>query len=184
MPLTQKLSIGALFCLGFVCIAVATIRVKELGSTINNTQPSTTWLALWGIVESSIGTVTTHLLVSCISNILPAVIIGCGPGLYRKAKTIYQTRHGSRPSRGYVQYANSNSGARVQQEGIVLGDYSSSKRSRAMSGSKMNDATSSQEELRHTNLEPGKGEAKMANESVRDKDVDSMRHWDDRPHAF
>ena len=56
MPLSQKLSIGGLFCLAFVCIAVATIRVKELGSTINSSQPSTTWLALWGIVESSIGT--------------------------------------------------------------------------------------------------------------------------------
>lgn len=55
MPLMQKLSVGALFCLGFVCIVVATIRVKELGSTVNNSQPSTTWLALWGIVESSIG---------------------------------------------------------------------------------------------------------------------------------
>jgi len=57
ISLTQKLSVGALFCLGFVCIAVATIRVKELGSTVKNSQPSTTWLALWGIAESSIGSV-------------------------------------------------------------------------------------------------------------------------------
>jgi hypothetical protein len=57
MPLSQKLSIGGLFSLGFVCIAVATIRVRELGSTVKNSQPSTTWLALWGIVESSIGRV-------------------------------------------------------------------------------------------------------------------------------
>ena len=56
MPLSQKLGIGALFGLGWVCIAVAIIRVKELGSTVHNSQPRTSWLALWGIVETSIGT--------------------------------------------------------------------------------------------------------------------------------
>ncbi|OAL38691.1 hypothetical protein AYO20_01897 [Fonsecaea nubica] len=165
MPRTQKASIGALFCLGFVCIVVATIRVKELGSTVNNTQPSTTWLALWGIVESSI-----------------AVLIGCGPGLYRKARTIYQTRHGSNPSRGYARYANSNS-VRVQPQSIALENYQT-KKSRTNITSNINDAASSQEELASTNLEPGIGDTKMATESIKERDVDSVRHWDDRPHAY
>ncbi|KAJ9617004.1 hypothetical protein H2200_000725 [Cladophialophora chaetospira] len=160
LPLKQKLSIGALFCLGFVCIAVATIRVKELGSTVKNSQPSTTWLALWGIVESSI-----------------AVIIGCGPGLYRKVKTVYQTRHGSRPSRGYARYAENNSGAGVKHQSITLDTYNS-KKSRTNTSSKINDAASSQEELAQTDLEP----AKTARETV--KDLESERRWDDRPHAY
>ncbi|KAH0835146.1 hypothetical protein FOPE_04122 [Fonsecaea pedrosoi] len=173
MPRTQKASIGALFCLGFVCIVVATIRVKELGSTVNNTQPSTTWLALWGIVESSIGTALMCPL---------AVLIGCGPGLYRKARTIYQTRHGSNPSRGYARYANSNS-VRVQPQSIALENYQT-KKSRTNITSNINDAASSQEELASTNLEPGIGDTKMATESIKERDVDSVRHWDDRPHAY
>ncbi|KAI9869178.1 MAG: hypothetical protein M1823_009052, partial [Watsoniomyces obsoletus] len=84
MPLSQKLSISALFCLGWVIIAVAIIRVKELGSTVTrNSAPSTSWLALWGTVEASI-----------------AVIIGCCPGIYRIAKKKYETYKAS----GYNQY--------------------------------------------------------------------------------
>jgi hypothetical protein len=53
----RKVSIGALFGLGWVCIAVSTVRVTYLGN--NNSgefkQPSTSWLALWGVVESGIG---------------------------------------------------------------------------------------------------------------------------------
>ena len=56
MPLKQKLGLGALFGLGWVCIVVAIIRVKQLGSTVHDSQPKTTWLALWGIVETAIGT--------------------------------------------------------------------------------------------------------------------------------
>ena len=55
MPRSQKLGVAALFLLAWVCIAVAIIRVKELGSTVNNSTPKTSWLALWGIVETSIG---------------------------------------------------------------------------------------------------------------------------------
>ena len=85
MPLSQKLSIGALFFLSWICIAIAIIRVKELGSTLTESSaPSTSWLALWGTVESSI-----------------AVIIGCCPGLYRIAKQKYSTHKAS-----YNQYGN------------------------------------------------------------------------------
>ncbi len=55
----RKLSLGALFCLGFVCIAVSTIRAAYLGSGDQGkyARPEPSWLALWGIVESAIGTV-------------------------------------------------------------------------------------------------------------------------------
>lgn len=65
MPLAQKLSIGGLFALGFICIAVAIIRVKELGSNFSGGTPSPSWLALWGIVESSIGILPSHHLNYC-----------------------------------------------------------------------------------------------------------------------
>jgi hypothetical protein len=57
----RKASIGALFCLGWVCIGVSTIRAAYLGQDSTQgdfKQPSTAWLALWGIVESAIGTST------------------------------------------------------------------------------------------------------------------------------
>jgi rhodopsin domain-containing protein len=58
MNKVRKMSIAGLFCLGWVCIAVSTIRVAYLGhngGAGEYKQPSTSWLALWGIVESGIG---------------------------------------------------------------------------------------------------------------------------------
>ncbi|EEY16474.1 conserved hypothetical protein [Verticillium alfalfae VaMs.102] len=80
MNMSRKLSIAGLFCLGWVCVAVSTIRVAYLGRNAvegsSFKQPATSWLALWGIVESAI-----------------AVIIGCGPGLFRKAKAVSKSRN-------------------------------------------------------------------------------------------
>lgn len=59
MQWKRKLSIGGLFCLGWICIAVSTIRATYLGQNARAEKfqaPSTSWLALWGIVESAIGT--------------------------------------------------------------------------------------------------------------------------------
>ncbi|KAK8863409.1 UV-endonuclease UvdE-domain-containing protein [Apiospora arundinis] len=70
MPTTRKLSLVFLFCLGTFVIIAATIRVAQLGKA-KNSNPSPAWLALWSNIESSV-----------------AVIVGCGPGLYRKAKSI------------------------------------------------------------------------------------------------
>lgn len=58
MQMKQKLSIGGLFCFGWICIIIATIRVVQLGSASNeasNGEPAPSWLALWGIIEASIG---------------------------------------------------------------------------------------------------------------------------------
>ena len=55
MPLSQKASIGGLFCMAWVCIAMATIRVRELGAKSAAEQPRPTWLAFWGIIETAIG---------------------------------------------------------------------------------------------------------------------------------
>lgn len=56
MPRGQKISVGALFCTGFICILFATIRVVQIGMKAgSNTTPSSSWLALWAVVEGSIG---------------------------------------------------------------------------------------------------------------------------------
>ncbi|KAF2139550.1 uncharacterized protein K452DRAFT_62192 [Aplosporella prunicola CBS 121167] len=79
MPRMEKAGIGALFCTGFVCIIIAIIRVVQIGTRAgNNSTPSSSWLALWAIVESAI-----------------AVFIGCCPAF----AAFYRTKRNT--SRGY-----------------------------------------------------------------------------------
>ncbi|KLJ09267.1 hypothetical protein EMPG_15293 [Blastomyces silverae] len=94
LPLIQKASLGALFSVGIICIAMATIRVVQIGTKAeNNSTPSSSWLAFWGILEAGI-----------------AVIIGCLPALaiiYRKERATKRTY-----GRGYSSmegYKNKNS---------------------------------------------------------------------------
>jgi hypothetical protein len=89
IPLSRKIQIGGLFALGTLVIIASIIRVVQVGATTgaSNTTPSLTWLALWSIIESSV-----------------AIMVGCGPGLYRRAKAVYSTTP-MRPynSRGYFK---------------------------------------------------------------------------------
>ncbi|CAG7942942.1 unnamed protein product [Penicillium salamii] len=80
----QKLVIAGLFCFGWICIIISTIRVVQLGETPNGV-PAPSWLALWATIEASI-----------------AVIIGCCPGLYRVIKTAVS------PSKKSYQYESYN----------------------------------------------------------------------------
>ena len=89
IPLARKIQIGGLFALGILVIIASIIRVIQVGATTSagNTTPSLTWLALWSIIESSV-----------------AIIVGCGPGLYRKAKAVYSTTSvHAYNSRGYTK---------------------------------------------------------------------------------
>lgn len=75
-PKLQKIGMGVLFGIGWICVAMATVRVVQIGSRAgNNSTPSSSWLALWAIIECAI-----------------AVIVGCGPGLYSTAKEVKTTR--------------------------------------------------------------------------------------------
>jgi hypothetical protein len=170
MTLYQKRSIGALFCIGWVCIIFATIRVVEVGNNYSEGMPNPAWLALWGVIESSIGIQPTYTFILSIEHRLtyvsfPAVIIGCCPGLYRFIKThtsktgpTYQyDSHGfqwnsgnAMPShRSYISHGDGD---------IILSQMPGNSKARHMSGlySKgagrpQNDAGSSQEELaRHS----------------------------------
>jgi hypothetical protein len=89
ISLARKIQIGGLFALGIPVIIASIVRVIQVGATTgaNNTTPSLTWLALWSIIESSV-----------------AIMVGCGPGLYRKAKAVYSnTLVHAYNSRGYIK---------------------------------------------------------------------------------
>ncbi|KAJ5359998.1 hypothetical protein N7517_009189 [Penicillium concentricum] len=100
----QKLSIGGLFCFGWVCIIISTIRVVQLGETDNGV-PAPSWLALWGTIEASI-----------------AVMIGCCPGLYRVVKTAIAPSKTSYPYDSYNLRGRGNSGMPSQRSGAYGGD--------------------------------------------------------------
>jgi hypothetical protein len=89
IPLARKIQIGGLFALGILVIIASIVRVIQVGATTgaSNATPSLTWLALWSIIESSV-----------------AIIVGCGPGLYRKVKAFYgNTRVSAYNSGGYIK---------------------------------------------------------------------------------
>ncbi|KAI5462642.1 hypothetical protein BGZ63DRAFT_423883 [Mariannaea sp. PMI_226] len=125
MPLMKKITIGSLFCLGLVCIIVSTVRVTQLGLGSDGAVPPL-WLALWGMVESAI-----------------AVIIGCGPGFYRKPQTVSssQDRYGSRSFRTPRSTSHKN-GSRLgnQSDEMELPSY-------AANASNVTQGSDSQEEL-------------------------------------
>jgi hypothetical protein len=93
MPILRKIQICALFALGILVVIASVVRVIQVGATTgaSNTTPALTWLALWSVIESSV-----------------AIMVGCGPGLYRKAKTVYSsTPTYAYNSRGYLKTSDS-----------------------------------------------------------------------------
>jgi len=63
MPRTQKIGVIGIFAIGIILIAAATLRVAQVGGKAESSStPSSSWLALWAVIECSI-----------------AVIIGCLP---------------------------------------------------------------------------------------------------------
>ena len=75
----KKAGIIALFCVGWIAIAAAVIRVVSIGVRAGSSTPSSTWLAFWGTIESGI-----------------AVIIGTAPGLYSTARKVHTSRKESK----------------------------------------------------------------------------------------
>ena len=169
-PLVQRIGMGILFGIGWTCIAMAIVRVVQIGSKAQSSStPSSSWLALWAIIESAV-----------------AVIVGCGPGLYSTAKEVRTTRKAtyggsSGPRFGY----GSNEGYRRQPSASAkfpeteLKSFGSMPDSTSKRGHKKvtsmdvldygrSDAASSQEEL---TIAPGRIQVKHAVE-VNSVDVD------------
>lgn len=158
-PTIQKVGMGVLFGIGWICIAMAIIRVVQIGSKAGNSStPSSSWLAFWAIIEAAI-----------------AVIVGCGPGLYSTAKEVRTSRKGTYGSgaKGYgARYVYESEGYRRQRSAStkekgtelvsmtsVVGGHPHKKGQRSIDvmdyGKR--DAASSQEEL---TLEAGKIQVK------------------------
>lgn len=132
----QKLSIGGLFCIGWVCIIAATIRVAQIGGNISKGQPAPSWLVLWGIIEASIGR-SPDLSFSADH---VAVIIGSAPGVYRIVKArVSQSRpsYYRYDSHGFHRATATATGTRSYGRDIALSPFPASKHS----------LTSSQENL-------------------------------------
>ena len=51
----RKLSIMAIFGVGIVCIVTSTIRVANIHSRTQGSQPAPSWLMLWAVIEAAIG---------------------------------------------------------------------------------------------------------------------------------
>ncbi|KAF4556443.1 Hypothetical protein D9617_1g083210 [Elsinoe fawcettii] len=179
MPLRQKVSIGFVICLVAVCITIATIRVVEIGRTITRySQPSATWLALWGTIELSL-----------------AVIIGSCPGLYRGGKHAHKTYMSSR-SRSSHRSAKSDSpmveAGRYRH--VDIGPYIAAKRATMeaqhnaslpqqphfMDRRSSDDTATSQEEfVRRVHDESAIAIHKTLSVKSRNRDSDSVKEWDD-----
>jgi hypothetical protein len=94
MPQTQKLGIVCLFGVGVVLIVVATLRVAQIGGKAqSSSQPSASWLALWGIIECSI-----------------AVIVGCYPAFVTLIRN-HTTPSVSYNTQGFVRQRNGEQGS-------------------------------------------------------------------------
>ncbi len=52
----RKLSIGAMFAVGGLCIIAAVIRLVQINSKTGDKNPNNEWIALWGSVEATTGT--------------------------------------------------------------------------------------------------------------------------------
>ncbi|KAK4862945.1 hypothetical protein LT330_010719 [Penicillium expansum] len=138
MRTRQKLSIGGLFCFGWVCIIISTIRVVQLGETENGV-PAPSWLALWGTIEASI-----------------AVMIGCCPGLYRVLKTAISPSKTSYPYDSYNLRGRAGSGIPSHRSGafggpnIPLNSFRGKEESyQSASAYRSTSPSSSQEKLAH-----------------------------------
>ncbi|GLA60456.1 hypothetical protein AtubIFM55763_009710 [Aspergillus tubingensis] len=100
LPLGQKISVAAVFALGTICVIMAVVRVIQIGTRANNdSTPSSSWLAFWGMIEAGI-----------------AVIVGCLPAfaiIYRRTKNTHRYRS---------SYVGVSSSAYVPQEDVALSE--------------------------------------------------------------
>ncbi|TPR11970.1 Hydantoinase/oxoprolinase family protein [Aspergillus niger] len=100
LPLGQKISVAAVFALGTICVIMAVVRVIQIGTRANNdSTPSSSWLAFWGMIEAGI-----------------AVIVGCLPAfaiIYRRTKNTHRYRS---------SYVGMSSSVYVPQDDVALSE--------------------------------------------------------------
>lgn len=56
IPSYERVGIVGTFAVGSLCVIAAIVRVVSIGSKAgSDSTPSSTWLALWGMIEGAIG---------------------------------------------------------------------------------------------------------------------------------
>lgn len=60
VPFYERIGIIATFGVALLCVAAAIVRVVSVGSKAGTSTPSSSWLALWAVIEGAIG---KHLLL-------------------------------------------------------------------------------------------------------------------------
>ncbi|KAK7547085.1 hypothetical protein BKA81DRAFT_331784 [Phyllosticta paracitricarpa] len=137
MPRSEKIGIGGLFCAALVCVLFAILRVVQVGvKSKSNSTPSSSWLALWAIIESSV-----------------AVWIGCCPAFAAFWRTKRQATRGySKPKENHSGNSEEQNAQAADQviDPIGLQTMASSpvpKRSKGRVSTYWDEAHSSQEEL-------------------------------------
>ncbi|OJJ42848.1 hypothetical protein ASPZODRAFT_1274109 [Penicilliopsis zonata CBS 506.65] len=109
LPPAQKLGVVTLFTLGIICVITAIVRVVQIGSRADNdSTPSSSWLAFWGILESGIAVMVGSL---------PAFAI-----VYRQTKS-FKRYPSSYPAPRYFR-----------QEDVVLEEISTGNRTMLVEG--------------------------------------------------
>lgn len=144
LPLTEKIALGGVFCVGMVCVVMAIVRTVQVGlESRGDTTPSSTWLVFWGLIETAIGESTflfcyltfayiPYIVSEFLLTIMPpsAVVVGTLPAFaifFRRRQT----------SRRYASYPNGMDSGRTPSRGIPLSDRSASDRPLYNSSQKM-----------------------------------------------
>lgn len=159
MPRSKKIAILLLFATGFICILFACLRVAQVG--ISAAKPEAdgqpldpTWVAIWGMVECSIGMSSFKFQTRVRVDIPTAVIIGCCPA-FAVVGNAFRTRVAYN-SQGYRKHAGSGpgqgGGSKVQLR--TIGNMRTRERNHHLGLDTTDlhwaDAHSSQEQLRAT----------------------------------
>lgn len=55
VPFYERIGIIATFGVALLCVAAAIVRVVSVGSKAGTSTPSSSWLALWAVIEGAIG---------------------------------------------------------------------------------------------------------------------------------
>ena len=105
----QKIGLGGIFCVGFVIIAVAIVRLTQI---IGQERADPVGLAVWGLVESSVS-----VIVGC----LPALKSLLSRAVERTFRKVYATRAGrggssTARSNGYIRSKGGKSGAGMDMD--------------------------------------------------------------------
>lgn len=103
LPFMEKVALGGVFGVGLVCVIMATVRTVSVGmeSRSDNT-PSSSWLMLWGLIETAIGELPLPFVLSIRgvgSNTDIAVVVGTLPAF----AIFFRRQH---HSRRYASYPN------------------------------------------------------------------------------